>query len=65
MLPAGSNASAVTISLLTEGFPALFFVPAGQDTQPVLYSQQERELENLVAFVEEHKTAVSPDRDEL
>ena len=39
---------------LSAGFPALFFVPAGLDVQPVLYSQQERELEDLVAFVETH-----------
>ena len=52
---------------LSAGFPALFFVPAGLDVQPLLYSQQERELEDLVAFVETHRTEASPleQRDEL
>ena len=35
--------------------------PAGSDVQPVLYSEEKRELEDLVAFID---TAATP-RDEL
>ena len=51
---------------LPAGFPALFFVPAGPHAQPIPYFKQERELHDLVAFVDAHRTSEpSHHKDEL
>ena len=48
------------------GVPALFLVPAGEDSQPIHYDSDKMELEDLVDFVERHATNfTSSSREEL
>ena len=37
------------------GFPTIFFVPAGEESSPILY-EDKRELKEMVAFLKEHAT---------
>ncbi|XP_078092578.1 protein disulfide-isomerase A4 [Mustelus asterias] len=49
----------------TEGFPTIYFVPSNNKDNPIQYDKNERDLDSLSKFVEEHATKLSRRKEEL
>ncbi|XP_007504590.1 protein disulfide-isomerase A4 isoform X2 [Monodelphis domestica] len=48
-----------------DGFPTIYFAPSTDKNNPIKFENEQRDLEHLSAFVEEHSTKLSRTKEEL